>query len=61
MSFLRRCRRSVSFNPGDDIPTDEWELFHSVDDGDGEPCFTEEEESEARKELLTDIYEGLYE
>ncbi len=51
--------RSTSFASGSDIP-DEWELFHSLDDDDY-PCFSAEEEQQARKEMLNDIYEGLYE
>lgn len=50
---------STSFASGNDIP-DEWELFHSLDDDDV-PCFSAEEEQQARKEMLNDIYEGLYE
>ena len=51
--------QSISFASGSDIP-DEWELFHSLDDDDY-PCFSAEEEQQARKEMLNDIYEGLYE
>lgn len=58
-SLSPKHMRSTSFASGSDIP-DEWELFHSLDDDDV-PCFSAEEEQQARKEMLNDIYEGLYE
>jgi len=48
---------SVSFANG---ITDEWEQFHELVDDDV-ACFSDEEIKEARKDLLNDIYEGVYE
>ena len=49
---------SVSFTNG---ITDEWEQFHSELIDEDIACFSDEEIKEARKDLLNDIYEGVYE